>query len=64
MPCCAGDEGDGPSEPPYGRGLQTTACCGTGDGVVVSDAEKASVKGRQVGTRKASASEPLLTCRY
>jgi len=30
--------------------------------VVVSDEEKAHVM-RQVGTRKASASEPLLTCR-
>jgi hypothetical protein len=30
--------------------------------VVVSDAEKAHVM-RQVGIRKASASEPLLTCR-
>lgn len=52
----------GPSESLCGQRLQTTTCCGTGDGIVVSDVEKARWT-CQVGIRKASESESLLTCR-
>ncbi|MEV4583411.1 hypothetical protein AB0K16_60440, partial [Nonomuraea jabiensis] len=43
--------------------LQTATCCGSGDVTVVSDVEKAPAR-RQVGIRKTSASESLMTCRY
>jgi len=52
----------GPSESPCGGRLQTTSCCAGREAGVVSDEEKAPVR-RQVGTRKANASESLLTCR-
>ena len=59
--CCAGDEGW-----PFGVALRGEASNHLMlrwlKTVVVSDEEKAPVR-RQVGTRKTSASEPLLTCR-
>jgi len=52
----------GPSESPCEGRLQTTSSCALREAGVVSDEEKASLR-RQVGTRKANASESLLTCR-
>jgi hypothetical protein len=60
MRCCAGDEGFGPSESPCGGRLQTTACCGIGDVIVVSDAEKAHMDasgGDREGERKRIAAD-------
>jgi len=60
--CCAGDGGVDPPWPPCRGRLQTTASCVVGNGGVVSVAEKADRVVRQVGAKKASESEPLMTC--
>jgi hypothetical protein len=52
---------EGPSEPLFGERFQT-AMLRWLKTVVVSDVEKASMR-RQVGIRKASESESLMTCR-
>ncbi len=61
MRCCVKDEGR-----PFGAALRGEASnrhmLRWLKTVVVSDVEKASVR-RQVGIRKASASESLMTCR-
>jgi hypothetical protein len=53
----------GPSESLFGERLQTTTCCVTGNGSVVSDVEKAPAR-CQVGIWKTNESESLTTCRY
>jgi len=52
--------GGGPPEPPRRRRLQTTASCAGTTAGVVSVAEKALVRGRQVRIGKAKETKPLM----
>jgi len=54
---------EGPSQPDYRIGLQTTVSCAGQEPVVVSVTGKGTTRSCQVGAGKTNASEPLMKCR-